>query len=167
MISFRRVRSMKQVMTVVRLAREIWMEHYVPIVGQEQVEYMLKNFQSEHALKEQLSEGYEYYIVMREGVTAGYCAVVADERDTTVMLSKIYVRRSQRGHGVGKAIAKFVERLCFKRGITKIWLVVNRKNVDSIAWYLRAGFQNVGSTVRDIGGGFVMDDFRMEKTVLP
>jgi len=158
---------MQQVAEVVMLAREIWTEHYVPIVGQDQVEYMLKSFQSEHALKEQLSGGHEYYIVMREGVTAGYCAVVVNERDADVLLSKIYVRRSERRHGVGKAILQFVERLCSKRGITRIWLVVNRNNVDSIAWYLRAGFRNAGSTVRDIGGGFVMDDFRMEKTVLP
>jgi hypothetical protein len=29
------------------------------------------------------------------------------------------------------------------------------------------GFRNVGSTIAEIGGGFVMDDFRMEKTIDP
>jgi hypothetical protein len=27
------------------------------------------------------------------------------------------------------------------------------------------GFRNVGSLVQDIGNGFVMDDYKMEKTV--
>ncbi len=52
-----------------------------------------------------------------------------------------------------------------KRGIKMIWLQVNKNNVHSIAWYLRMGFRNVRSAVQDIGGGFVMDDFRMEKMI--
>jgi hypothetical protein len=31
--------------------------------------------------------------------------------------------------------------------------------------YEKIGFKNVGSLVQDIGSGFVMDDYKMEKTV--
>ncbi len=38
MTSFQAVHSEEQIIEVVRLAREIWQEHYVPIIGQKQVE---------------------------------------------------------------------------------------------------------------------------------
>jgi ribosomal protein S18 acetylase RimI-like enzyme len=66
---------------------------------------------------------------------------------------------------LGKEMLRFVEDLCRERGIEKIWLTVNKNNADSVAWYSRMGFKNVGPIVQDIGGGFVMDDFRFEKTI--
>jgi len=44
----------------VNLAREIWTDHYVPIIGQAQVDYMLDTFQREEAIAAQLAGGYEY-----------------------------------------------------------------------------------------------------------
>jgi len=46
-----------------------------------------------------------------------------------------------------------------------MWLTVNKNNSHSIAWYSRMGFTNAGPILQDIGGGFVMDDFRMEKSI--
>ena len=42
---------------------------------------------------------------------------------------------------------------------------VNRNNRPSIAWYTGMGFKTVASIVQDMGLGFVMDDYRMEKTI--
>ena len=165
MTSFQAVQSEEQITAVVRLAREIWQEHYLPIIGQEQVDYMLEKFQSEIALAEQLGESYEYYLVVHHGQNVGYVAVVPDKSEPALMISKLYVRKSDRGHGLGKKTLRFVENLGLQRGITRIWLTVNKNNARSIAWYSRMGFRNAGSIVQDIGSGFVMDDFRLEKTI--
>jgi diamine N-acetyltransferase len=50
MIRFEMVRSEEQIAEVARRAREIWLDHYVPIIGREQVDYMLDKFQSERAV---------------------------------------------------------------------------------------------------------------------
>lgn len=165
MTELRRVRTQEQISDVVNLAREIWTEHYVPIIGQEQVEYMLGKFQSGSAIAAQLADGYEYYTVSRDGEAVGYMAIVPDEGAGNAMISKIYVRKSARGPGFGRAMLEFAEDLCRERRFRTLWLTVNKNNSLSLAWYMRAGFKNVGSTVQDIGGGFVMDDYRMEKTV--
>jgi len=165
MSRFQAVHSEKHIADVVRLAREIWQEHYVPIIGQKQVDYMLERFQSRKALVEQLGQSYEYYIITHRGQSVGYVAVVPDTGESSLMISKIYVRKSKRGQHLGKSTLRFVERLCLKRGIRLLWLTVNKNNADSIAWYIRMGFRNVGPTIQDIGGGFVMDDFRLEKTI--
>ena len=46
---------------IAALANEIWHEHFVPIIGLDQVNYMVGKFQSYPALKDQVKEGYEYY----------------------------------------------------------------------------------------------------------
>jgi GNAT superfamily N-acetyltransferase len=165
MTDFLAVHSKGQIAEVVRLAREIWLEHYAPIIGQEQVDYMLEKFQSERAVVEQLGNSYEYYLVGHHRQNAGYVALVPSQPEAALMISKLYVRKQERGQGLGKEILRFVEDLCLNRGIKMIWLTVNKNNAPSIAWYLRMGFRNAGPVVQDIGGGFMMDDFRFEKRV--
>ena len=165
MIHITKVRSEQQIADVVALAQEIWKEHYLPIVGQEQIDYMLEKFQSEGAISTQLSDGYEYYSVTYNGHNAGYMAVISNVSESSLMISKIYVRKSNRGCGLGKQMLEFAEALCQQRKIMKIWLTVNKYNNHSIEWYSQVGFTNTGPIIQDIGGGFVMDDFRMEKSI--
>ena len=108
MIRFIKVHSEQQVADVAYLAREIWQEHYLPIVGQEQIDYMLEKFQCEQAIAKQLTDGYKYYSVTYDGRSTGYMAVVSNTSDTSLMISKIYVRKSDRGCGLGKQMLEFV-----------------------------------------------------------
>ena len=55
------VHTDKQIQEISNLASVIWHEHFTPIIGIQQVEYMLEKFQSFHALKEQMETGYEYF----------------------------------------------------------------------------------------------------------
>jgi ribosomal protein S18 acetylase RimI-like enzyme len=165
MAEFKQVISEEDIAEVARLAREIWEEHYLPIIGREQVDYMLEKFQSSGAIREQLARAYEYFLVLDNGRSAGYVGVVPDAGGSKLLLSKIYVRKQVRGRGLGKEALEFAEEICRQRRIATIRLFVNKNNARSIAWYRRMGFTNVGPTVQDIGGGFMMDDFIMEKTI--
>jgi len=42
----------------------LWQVHYAPIIGQEQVDYMLAEFQSEQAIEDQISGGYRNYLLV-------------------------------------------------------------------------------------------------------
>ena len=48
-------------------------------------------------------------------------------------------------------------------GFEKLRLNVNKHNERAISVYLRNGFESVESVKNDIGGGFFMDDYVMEK----
>lgn len=167
MIEFQPVISQENTSEVSRLARIIWQEHYLAIIGQEQVDYMLEKFQSKTVITQQLDQGYEYYLILYQGQSTGYAAVapIPDSIPPKLLLSKIYIEKHLRGRGLGKKTLKFAEELCRKRGFTTIRLTVNKNNSHSIEWYKRMGFTNIESIVQDIGCGFVMDDFIMEKTV--
>ncbi len=150
---------------VAALAREIWREHYTSIIGQAQVEYMLGAYQSSSAISHQISdEGYQYYLLKGASLeSVGYIAIVTKENE--IFLSKFYVKKNARGHGWGRQALGFVQGLAKEAGLRRITLTVNKNNTDSIAAYLRMGFKNMGSVTIDIGNGFYMDDYKMEKVV--
>jgi len=163
--TLRRVLPGRAVQTVARLAREIWGEHYPPIIGRAQVDYMVPRFQGAGAIRKQLAAGTEYFLLMRGRTPEGYLAVERDASRRGLFLSKLYVRKEARGLGLAKAALRFAEGLCRRRGLRTLWLTVNKRNASSIAWYERVGFTRAAAVVQDIGGGFVMDDYRMEKRV--
>jgi len=156
------VESPQDITIVAALAREIWHEFYVPLIGREQVEYMVSNFQSAVAIRRQLEEGYEYFLVRRNGAAVGYCGLRAEPQEGQLFLSKFYLHRDARGTGTGRACMEFIENLALQRGLGTLWLTVNKGN-PSVQAYERMGFRKVSELVMDIGAGFVMDDFRMEK----
>ncbi len=158
---FVKVSTKKQIEAVEALAREIWTEHYTPIIGKEQVEYMLARFQSAQAIAEQLAAGYLYFLIEEEGRFIGYLSVQQKERE--LFLSKIYVLAFRRGKGYGRKAVTFTEELAKEKGLNKIVLTVNKNNTLAIKAYEAIGFKKTEALVQDIGSGFVMDDYRMEK----
>ena len=141
------------------LAREIWEEHYTAIIGVAQVAYMLEKFQSVKAMHEQIKEGYEYFMIQDTERLVGYLAF--KEEAGGLFLSKVYVHASARGKGLGKAAIEFVKSEVDKRGLKQIRLTVNKYNHNSIAAYLKMGFEKTKELVMDIGEGYVMDDYEM------
>lgn len=165
MMEMHRVRTPADIDAVVSLARDIWIQHYVPIIGQAQTDYMLATFQSAPAISRQIADGYQYFVATVDDVPVGYFAIVPDQGERRALLSKIYVKQRHRGAGLGKAIVAFVEERCVGMGIQELWLTVNRNNTGSIRFYQHVGFTVSGDVVQDIGHGFVMDDFRMVKAL--
>jgi ribosomal protein S18 acetylase RimI-like enzyme len=161
---FIRVSDAAQIGQIAMLAQQIWHEHYTPIIGVDQVRYMLERFQSGKAIATQIShQGYDYYLIRAGEEGCGYLAVRPEER--ALFLSKIYLTTQVRGRGWGRAALGFVEGLARDRGLDRISLTVNKNNNGSIAFYRASGFSVTGSVVQDIGAGYVMDDYCLERLV--
>jgi GNAT superfamily N-acetyltransferase len=147
---------------IASLASEIWREHYTPIIGAAQVEYMLAKYQSAEQIYRDITEnGYTYFTAKDIGILTGYCAV--HPQDDALLLSKLYVRSNYRGKGLARAFLNEAAALCGEHG--KIRLTVNKYNHGAIAAYHKMGFETVDSVKVDIGGGFFMDDYVMELSV--
>ncbi|MNE72395.1 Acetyltransferase (GNAT) family protein [compost metagenome] len=80
-------------------------------------------------------------------------------------MSKFYISKEHRGRSYASQALAFLEKLCKERSLSHIWLTVNRHNESSIAVYEKKGFRTVREQIADIGNGFVMDDFIMEKEI--
>ena len=161
-LQFVPVHSQTDIAAVASLAREVWYEFYVPLIGRAQVDYMVSKFQSAAAVAAQIRDGYEYFLVQRDAGNIGYCALLENPAERAVFVSKFYLHHDARGSGTGRACMEFIEQLARRRGLVLLWLTVNKGN-PSVNAYKRLGFQIAADLVTDIGGGFVMDDYRMEK----
>lgn len=144
------------------LAGKIWTEHYTPIIGSEQVEYMLDRFQSADRIYSDITEsGYVYHMAFSGDEPAGYCSARLDPAAGELFLSKLYVEKSFRGRGIARMFLGVLRELAESNKCSHIRLTVNKYNSNSLKVYDRLGFKVAGSVVTDIGGGFVMDDYVM------
>jgi RimJ/RimL family protein N-acetyltransferase len=150
--------------TIADLANRIWFEHFGPIIGEEQVSYMLEKFQSALAIEDQVEKGMRYYLVLHQAIPVGYFAF--SKKAESMFLSKLYVLDSMRGSGMGRLALTFMEAQAKELQVKKIELTVNKYNPISIQVYEKMGFVTVDAIVQDIGNGYVMDDYVLEKSVM-
>jgi len=163
MLSLRPV-SLSEIPELASLASGIWHEYFPCILSDGQIDYMVDMFQSKHAMREQVSEkGYRYYFLIDDGSVVGYTGLVPE--GDRLFISKLYLRKEFRGKGLGSQALKSIFELCRREGLGSVYLTVNRNNSVAIRAYERNGFATVRTQVADIGNGYVMDDFVMEKTL--
>lgn len=146
------------------LARTIWTNHYTPIIGEPQVAYMLDKYQSVSAIQDQIEKGTRYYLILFHDTHVGYFCFNINENH--LFLSKLYVLKSARGNRLGRAALSFIEAQAKEFGLKKIKLTVNKYNTTSIKVYQKMGFINIEAIVQNIGNGYVMDDYVLEKNII-
>ena len=158
--------SASETAVIAELARLIWNEHYSSIISQQQIDYMLENFQSAAAIDKQIADGTLYFLISNNSRPAGYLAVTPDVENRRLHISKIYLDAAHRGQGYGKQALDFIEEQCRKMHIRELWLTVNKHNHIAINAYRRWEFHTTGAIITDIGNGFVMDDYIFEKNLI-
>ena len=149
--------------TLARLAETIWREHYTPIIGQAQVEYMLGGRYTPEKLRLHVGATDRWLELLFVGEEAvGYCSWSLGAPGEA-KLEQLYLRADQKGKGLGGRMLRHVEARARASGRARLMLTVNKRNTDSIAFYEKAGFVIREEAVFDIGNGFVMDDYVMAK----
>ena len=163
MAKFNIATTKNQFEAIAQLADTIWREHYIPIIGLEQVDYMVENYQSAEAMYSQYIDGYHYFMINYNNLFVGYISI--KKEDYSLFLSKIYISKEYRGKKIGKSAIDFVQEKALEMNCKSILLGVNRFNVNTIAAYKAMGFKIIGEMITDIGNGFIMDDYKMEKLI--
>lgn len=166
--TFEPVETAEQVERLARLADEIWHEYWPALIGPAQTDYMVEQFQSLDAIRRDMAEhAYEYWFVRTtdDGRIAGYTGGHVEPETNRFFISKIYLLASERGKHFGSAVLRFYENLCRERGLAAMYLTVNKGNELGIRAYRGHGFSTIDAVETDIGDGFIMDDFIMEKRV--
>lgn len=158
-----RVTSETEIISLAKLAREIWFEHFPKVITIEQVEYMVQKFQSVEAITEQINSGYEYYLCELENKFLGFCCI--KNEDSKLFISKLYVHADARGKKVGLFMLHFIEEIARGRNKPSIYLTVNKYNDLAISFYNKTNFDLIKEDVFDIGNGYIMDDYIFEKQV--
>jgi ribosomal protein S18 acetylase RimI-like enzyme len=164
MIELRRANE-ADIPVIQNIAKITWQPTYVPLIGQTQVDYMLDKMYSKGALLEQLSEGHVFLIAelgMKEVGFASYSII--DDDNHGYKLHKIYVLPEVHGKGVGKFLINEVVDQIRAAGGKTLSLNVNRDN-KAKDFYERGGFKVKETVDIEIGNGFFMNDYIMEKPI--
>ena len=106
-IQFNLVSLPDDISNLAQMAKEIWEEHYTPIIGKDQVNYMVEKFQSVSAIIQQIKDDYSYFIISRNNQRIGYLCFIKKNKINTLFLSKIYLKKPFRRMGYGRQMIQF------------------------------------------------------------
>jgi diamine N-acetyltransferase len=143
------------------LTFKVWPQTYAAILSQQQIDYMLEMMYSENVLKNQMDDGCQFIFVYDEEQPLGFAAY-QEIKPTVWKLHKIYVLALQQGKGTGKFVIDHIIKEISEQGASALQLQVNRNN-NAKKFYEKIGFVVIEEADFDIGNGFFMNDYVMEK----
>ncbi|MFD0962809.1 GNAT family N-acetyltransferase [Pseudofulvibacter geojedonensis] len=146
---------------VFNLATQIWNDNYQDMISQEQIDYMLNLMYNPGRIQKDIEEGFVWEFIKHNNEVIGYLAYVIKE-DNRVFLSKIYLKSSAQGLGLGKLSLNRVINYAQNNNCSAVYLTVNRGNEKGIRAYNKFGFEIIAEEDFDIGNGFIMDDYIFE-----
>lgn len=148
------------------LAREIWHDHYPAIITIAQIDYMLEQRYSSAVVRAELARRDIWWdkLVAGEELRA-FSSYLLTGEPGTMKLDKLYVRTGNQRQGYGAMLIGRALAEARRQGCVRLQLAVNKNNATAIAAYLKHGFRIADAVKKEIGGGFVMDDYIMEKGV--
>ena len=148
----------KDLKLVSNLAAQIWKTHYTPIIGEAQVNYMLKKMYNPQSLLEQIQQkNHIFYLIKVNDKSIGFISVNSEQEDSW-FLNKFYILEDKAATGMGTVAFEKLKKIIQPKKIT---LTVNRQNYKSINFYFKNNFTIDHVADFDIGDGYVMNDFVM------
>ena len=139
------------------LAMQVWPQTYTPILGNEQVSYMLDLFYAPAALEEQMNMWHRFIICYSDDQPMAF-ASWSEAEEHIFKLHKIYILPSMQGKGAGREILNYIVQEIKKAGATELRLNVNRYNYSAKIFYEKTGFNHLMDEDIDIGNGYFMND---------
>ena len=144
---------------VENLARIIWDKHYITIISQQQIDFMLGKMYSFDALKKQTAEGHKIYLIVNNnGGEIGFISI-SSGNDKDFWLHKFYILQQKQHAGFGALV--FNKLFSELYNPSTIRLNVNRQNFKSVNFYFKLGFKIERVNDLEVGNGYFMNDFVM------
>jgi GNAT superfamily N-acetyltransferase len=150
---------------VAQLAAEVWWHHYPALISTAQIEYMLRQRYEPSLIRAELQRRDLWWDKLEVGpslIAFSSCFLAGAG---AVKLDKLYVHPAHQRKGYGGLLIEAVCDRARANGCTQVMLAVNKGNSSAIGAYRKSGFTVAESVVKDIGGGFVMDDYIMVRRV--
>ncbi|MDR7210334.1 GNAT family N-acetyltransferase [Flavobacterium piscis] len=156
--------TVEDIKTIQKIAYTTWPITYGKILSPAQLDYMLDLIYSDETLtcqfekKEQL-----FYLVLDTNSTLGFIGIEHNYKgDAVTRIHKIYLLPETQGKGIGKKVIEEVERLALENHSEVLSLNVNRFNL-ALNFYKKTGFEVIEEVDVEIGNGYLMEDYVMEK----
>lgn len=155
----------EEIFIIKSLSDRIWPSTFRDILSQEQIAYMMEIMYSKVSLEKQMDEGHHYILIEDGGEYLGYLSYELNYKGSDITkIHKIYILPSIQGKGLGRYFIEETGKIAAANNNNELSLNVNRFN-KAIDFYKKVGFEVVGSEDIDIGNGFLMEDYIMNKRI--
>ena len=140
------------------LTMQVWPQTYTPVIGTEQVNYMLDRFYNPDALQQQIETGHKF-ILAYDGTAPVAFASYSETEPQIYKLHKLYIISGQQGKGIGRFLIDNIVDDLKQLKASALRLNVNRYNTSAQAFYEKTGFRQISEEDIDIGNGYFMNDY--------
>ena len=129
-----------------------------------QIDYMLAWMYGAEKIAAEMAAGVRWELAEQADTAVGYLSVTLHDAETAE-LNKLYLLPGLQGRGHGQMMLRRADLIAREHGCGTLRLRVNKTNGRALRAYERAGFAIVDALVADIGGGFVMDDYVLARSL--
>lgn len=160
-ISEAKISDIKLIQHIVHIT---WPITYGEILSKEQLDYMLDLFYSDEALTLQYNKKEQlFYMIYEDETNLGFIGIEHNYSDkAATKIHKIYLLPETQGKGIGKKVIDEIGKLALANDSTVLVLNVNRFN-SALGFYKKIGFEVAEEIDIEIGNGYLMEDYVMEK----
>lgn len=155
----------KDIPLIREMSMKVWPQTYSTILSAGQISYMLDMMYSEESLTRQMKEKQEFIIVNDGKEPVGFASFGLQEPGV-YKLHKIYILPGIQGKGAGRFVITELLKAIARKGGRSLQLNVNRNN-PAKDFYEKLGFAIIREEDIDIGNGYFMNDYVMEKKTGP
>ncbi len=157
--------TFQDVQLIRQLAEQTFHVTYLPLQPKDKVDYLFDLMYNTSSLTAQMNKGQQFILAKDETGYLGYASYEINYKDQgKTKIHKIYIMPTAQGKGVGKELVNYIGGIAGQNKNTIVLLDVFRHN-PAVQFYEKMGFKKVGEQITEVGNGFVMDDFVMEKSV--
>jgi len=156
--------ALEDLKIIQEIAHTTWPITYGEILSKEQLDYMLDLIYSDEALTTQFHKKEQlFYLISENEITLGFIGIEHNYKEEVVTrIHKIYLLPETQGKGIGKTVIDEIEKLALENNSKALSLNVNRFNL-ALGFYQKVGFEIIDEVNIDIGNGYLMEDYVMEK----
>lgn len=99
-------------------------------------------------------------------VTIGFSCCVRTHEPDELKIDKLYIHCDHHRKGYGAMLVADAIGIMRENNLQTLILTVNKHNQTAILAYQHYGFEIMGDSIVNIGGGFIMNDYLMRLTKL-
>jgi len=156
--------SISDIKIIQKIAHITWPITYGPILSEKQLQYMLDLIYSDEALSKQIQNKEQlFYLISDEKSTIGFIGIEHHyNKEAITKIHKIYFLPETQGKGFGKKVFGWIGKAASENNSAALLLNVNRFNT-ALHFYKKLGFEIKEEVNIEIGNGYLMEDYILEK----
>ncbi len=144
------------------IAKNTWHTTYGHILSNDQSAYMLEMMYSKSSLTNQIKK-HVFIGAYENDSIVGFVSFEPNFDDTELTkIHKIYILPNQQGKGIGNILINETEKISRENNGKGLILNVNRNN-KAKDFYIKNGFEILKTEDIEIGNGYLMEDYVLQK----